>query len=49
MSRFCKALKCDNFAEFKKEVESGLRQANHEIKLSSQDLRVKSITNLQNV
>ena len=38
ISRFCKALKCDNFAEFKKEVESGLRQANHEIKLSSQDL-----------
>lgn len=38
ISRFCKALKCDNFAEFKKEVESGIKQANHEIKLNSQNL-----------
>lgn len=38
ISRFCKALKCDNFAEFKKEVQSGLKQANHEIKLSPEDL-----------
>lgn len=38
ISRFCKALKCDNFAEFKKEVQSGLKQANHEIKLSPEEL-----------
>ncbi|WP_294578324.1 MurR/RpiR family transcriptional regulator [uncultured Thomasclavelia sp.] len=38
ISRFCKALKCDNFAEFKKEVQAGLRQASHEIKLEPEDL-----------
>lgn len=38
ISRFCKTLKCDNFAEFKKEVQSGLMQANHEIKLKPEDL-----------
>lgn len=38
ISRFCKALKCDNFAEFKKEVQSGLQQASHEIKLEPEDL-----------
>lgn len=38
ISRFCKALKCDNFAEFKKEVQIGLKQASHEIKLHPDDL-----------
>ena len=38
ISRFCKALKCDNFAEFKKEVQVGLKQASHEIKLHPDDL-----------
>lgn len=38
ISRFCKALKCDNFAEFKKEVQAGLQQASHEIKLEPEDL-----------
>lgn len=38
ISRFCKALKCDNFAEFKKEVQLGLKQASHEIKLEPDDL-----------
>lgn len=38
ISRFCKALKCDNFAEFKKQVQSGLQQASHEIKLEPEDL-----------
>ena len=38
ISRFCKALKCDNFAEFKKEVKRGLTQASHEIKLEPEDL-----------
>ena len=38
ISRFCKALKCDNFADFKKEVQDGLRQASHEIKMEPEDL-----------
>lgn len=38
ISRFCKALKCDNFAVFKKEVQAGLQQASHEIKLEPEDL-----------
>ena len=38
ISRFCKALKCDNFTEFKKEVKRGLEQASHEIKLRPEDL-----------
>ncbi|MFQ6793392.1 MurR/RpiR family transcriptional regulator [Thomasclavelia sp.] len=38
ISRFCKALKCDNFTEFKKQVQDGLRQASHEIKLEPEVL-----------
>lgn len=38
ISRFCKTLKCENFAVFKKEVQAGLKQASHEIKLSPDDL-----------
>lgn len=38
ISRFCKALKCDNFSVFKKEVQFCLKEASHEIKLRPEEL-----------
>lgn len=38
ISRFCKALKCENFTQFKKQVEIGLKIATQEIKLSDKEL-----------
>lgn len=38
ISRFCKALKCENFAQFKKQVQAGLKVAGQEIRLPAEDL-----------
>lgn len=38
ISRFCKALKCDNFAQFKKQVQAGLKLASQEIRLPAEEL-----------
>lgn len=38
ISRFCKALKCESFSQFKKQVQVGLKLANHEIHLPAEDL-----------
>ncbi|MFV0395536.1 MAG: MurR/RpiR family transcriptional regulator [Coprobacillaceae bacterium] len=38
ISRFCKALKCENFAQFKKQVQVGLKLASQEIRLPAEDL-----------
>lgn len=38
ISRFCKALKCENFAQFKKQVQAGLKVAGQEIHLPAEDL-----------
>lgn len=38
ISRFCKALKCENFAQFKKQVQAGLKVAGQEIRLPAEEL-----------
>lgn len=38
ISRFCKALKCENFAQFKKQVQAGLKVAGQEIHLPAEEL-----------
>lgn len=38
ISRFCKALKCENFSQFKKQVQAGLKIAGQEIRLPAEDL-----------
>ncbi len=38
ISRFCKALKCESFAQFKNQVKAGLKEAGKEILLPAEDL-----------
>lgn len=38
ISRFCKALKCENFQQLKQQVKDGLKAAKHEIHLQPKDM-----------